>query len=445
MTDWRTETAAAQGRAIAEGRLDPRELAEAYLEAIGAHPEAERIYARPTPERARAEADAAARRRAEGRPAGPLDGVPVSWKDNIDSAGTATEGGTRLLAGRVPETDAAVLARGSAAGLVCLGKTHLSELAFSGLGVNPMTATPPNALESARAPGGSSSGAAVSTALGLAAAGIGSDTGGSVRIPAAWNGLVGLKTTHGLLPNAGVVPLAASLDTVGPLARSVEDAGLLLEALGGPTPPGEIPAPGALALTVPETSVLEDCDEAVHAAFERALERLGRAGVGLSRGAVPEIAESYATAGRLSPLVTFEAWRTWGGTIEADPGTMYPPIEHRFRAGASVAAEDDRAARAEFDRLGRAVAGRIAGTGPLVMPTTPNLPPLTVRLLGDEAYYTEQNLLALRNTRLVNLLGLCAITLPLPEPMCGLMIVEAPGRETRLLAAARALEGTLRG
>lgn len=447
MDQWRMQSAADLGRAIGAGRLDPRELAELYLAAIGAHQDAARIYARTTPERARAEAAAAYGRAREGRRLGPLDGVAISWKDNIDSAGVATEAGTRLLADRVPEADAPVLARASAAGLVCLGKTHLSELAFSGLGVNPMTATPPNAIDPARAPGGSSSGAAVSTALGLAAAGIGSDTGGSVRIPAAWNGLVGLKTTWGLLPGEGVVPLAASLDTVGPLARTVEDVGLLLAALRG-MPAEPLPAaadPGALALSVPETAVLEDCDPPVLAAFEAGLERLARAGVRLTRGPVAEIAETYETAARLSPVVTAEAWGHWGATIEASPGVMFPLIEARFRSGAGVDPNADRKARAAFARIGRALGARIAAEGLLAMPTVPCLPPETARLLADDALYVERNLLALRNTRLVNLLGLSAITLPLGNPMTGLMLVGAAGGERTLLAAGRAFETVLAG
>ncbi|MEM9146600.1 MAG: amidase family protein [Pseudomonadota bacterium] len=446
MTDWRNETAAELGRAIGRGEADPRDLAEAYLAAIDAHPDRDRIYAIATPERARTEAAAAAERQAEGRRAGPLDGVPISWKDNIDSAGVATEAGSRLLAGRVPERDAPVLVRGSAAGLVCLGKTHLSELAFSGLGVNPMTATPPNALARARAPGGSSSGAAVSTALGLAAAGIGSDTGGSVRIPACWNGLVGLKTTWGVLPGDGVVPLAASLDTVGPLTRTVEDAGLLFAALLG-EPGHALPEPAelsSLSLTVAETVVLDGCDSAARDAFEAGVERLGQAGVQITRTAVPEIAETFETASTLSPVVTAEAWSHWGAAIEAQPGVMFPMIEARFRSGATVDPDADRRARARFAEIAAKLADRITRTGPLVMPSVACLPPLTEELLADDAFYTERNLLALRNTRLVNLLGLSALTLPLATPMTGLMLVGAPRMEWSLIAAGSALEPRIR-
>ena len=442
MTDWRQATAVAQGRAIGAGRLDPRELCESYLEAIAAHPDAERIYARTTRERARAEAEAAAGRAREGSLRGPLDGVAISWKDNVDSAGVATEAGSCLLAGRVPETDAPVLATATRAGLVCLGKTHLSELAFSGLGVNPMTATPPNAHAPDLAPGGSSAGAAVSTALGLASAGIGTDTGGSVRIPAAWNSLVGLRTTPGLIPTEGVVPLAATLDTVGPIARDVEDTAALLTALCGRQVTGETAE--APALQVAETVVREGCDAQVLESFEAGIERLGRAGLPLTRDPVPEFAEALDIAARMSSLVTFEAWRAWGETIEAHPGVMYPMIEKRFRSGAEVTEDADNLARAALAALRDRLSARME-TGPLViMPSVACMPPPVERLLADEAYYSERNLLALRNTRIANLLGLPALTLPLPgAPMTGLMLFAPPGEDNRLIATGRALERAL--
>lgn len=445
METWRRASAAEQGRAIGEGRLDPAELTEAYLAAVTEAPDGGRIYARLSPIRARAEAEAARERAREGRRLGPLDGVALSWKDNVDSAGIATEGGTRLLAGRVPEADAPVLARAAAAGLVCLGKTHLSELAFSGLGVNPRTATSPNALLPGRAPGGSSSGAAVSVARAMAAGAIGSDTGGSVRVPAAWNGLVGLKTTWGLLPGEGVVPLAASLDTVGPLTRTVEDAGLLLAVLAGK--PGE-PVPGAAlpaALQVPETVVLEGCDPEPLAAFEAAIDRLGRAGIGISRGPAPEFAQTFEVFDRLGPLINLEAWQTWGAEIEANPGLMYPMIEQRFRLGIDADPAKDRQARAELAGISAALTGRMQAGGLIAMPSVPALPPEVSRLEADEAFYSERNLLALRNTRIANVLGLSAITLPLPEPATGLMLVAPPMAEAALLAAGRALEPLLAG
>lgn len=437
MADARILTAAEQGREIEAGRIDPRELVEAYLDAIAAHPERDRIYVRTTPERAHAEAAAAADRAARGMRLGPLDGVALAWKDNVDTAGVETEAGSRLLAGRVPERDAKVLATASAAGLVCLGKTHLSELAFSGLGVNPMAATAPNAFDPDLAPGGSSSGSAAATALHLAAAGIGTDTGGSVRIPAAWNGLVGLKTTFGLISNEGVVALAETLDSVGPLARTVEDAGLLLDALTGQVTQTEV---SPALYQIADTIVTEGCDPGVTESFSTALDRLGRGGVALSRGPVPEFAEALDIAGRMSSIVTIDGWRAWGEVIEANPGVMYPMIEQRFRVGATVDADADRMARAALSALRERVSARMERDGLLLMPSVACLPPAVDRLLADEAFYSERNLLALRNTRLANLLGLSAITLPIGDhPMTGLTVVAPPRAEGGLLAAGRAL------
>ena len=279
MQDWRWMTAADLGRGIGAGGIDPMDLTEAYLDAIDAHEFRDRIYARVTHQRARAEAQAAADRARSGMRRSALDGVPVSWKDLFDTAGVGTEAGTALMAGRVPEADAEVLGAATAAGLVCLGKTHMSEIAFSGLGLNPITATPPCVNDHDAVPGGSSSGAGASVAFGLAAAGIGSDTGGSVRIPSAWNDLVGLKTTHGQLSLEGVVPLCLTFDTIGPLCRSVEDANLLLAVLKGGKPSDL--AGNSLEnarLMVLDTIVPEDVRDAPRAAFESAVARLQAAG-----------------------------------------------------------------------------------------------------------------------------------------------------------------------
>ncbi|MEM7177461.1 MAG: amidase family protein [Pseudomonadota bacterium] len=444
MDNWQTASAAELGRAIGESALDPRELTERFLEAIAAHPDAGLIYARTTPERARIEATAAHARQQAGSRVGPLDGVPISWKDNFDTAGVATEGGSRLLTGRVPERDAPALTRATQAGLVCLGKTHLSELAFSGLGLNPMTATPPNVYDRRRVPGGSSSGAAVSTKLGLAAAGIGSDTGGSVRIPAAWNGLAGLKTTIGAVSCDGVIPLAVSFDTPGPLARTVEDCALLFAAMTGR--PATVPAPALPdRLVVPETMMLDQIEPEVARAFDSALAQLENAGIALAHAEVPEFTESAEVLSTHGGLVITDAWNEWKDTIEANPDTMFHQIEQRFRGGAAYTDADAAHSREVQRRLCTSISARIAEGGVMVMPASPILPPLISRLLGDEDYYIEKNLLGLRNTRQGNLLGLSALTIPTATPMVGVMLFAAPDEEDRLLAMGQALEPVLLG
>ncbi|MFN6978854.1 MAG: amidase, partial [Gemmobacter sp.] len=372
---------------------------------------------------------------------GPLDGVPVSWKDLFDTAGIATEAGSALLRGRVPARDAAVLAEATRAGTVCLGKTHMSELAFSGLGLNPVTATAPCINDPAAVPGGSTSGGAASVAFGLAPATVGSDTGGSCRIPAAWNDLVGFKPTFGALPLGGVVPLASRFDTVGPLARRVEDCAELVAAMTATRAPDLAGATLAGArLGVLDTLAFEAIRDRPARGFDAAAARLGRAGAHISRLDVPAVAEAMDLAGT---LVTAEAWAIWADAIEAKPGLMFARIRERFETGAPVTARAYVAAWRRLDALRADWQAAAAGLDAVILPTAPILPPDAARLMTDSAYYTTENLLALRNTRIANLMGLCAITLPTPEPSCGVMLMAAPGRDGHLLRLAAAAEAAL--
>ena len=441
MTFWRGKSAADLGRAIGRGEVSPLWLTEDYLAAIRAHPAGDRIYARLTPDRALAEAEAADRRAKAGQRLSLLDGVPVSWKDLFDTAGVATESGSRLLEGRVPVQDAEVLRNATAAGLICLGKTHMTELAFSGLGLNPMTATPPNVNNPALVPGGSSSGAAASVAFDLAAAAAGSDTGGSVRIPAAWNDLVGLKTTHGRLPVAGTVPLVESFDTVGPLTRTVEDAGLMLAAFSGQKPADLTGAAlKGLRFMVLETVALEDCRPVPLAAFEGAVARLRDAGAKIDRAPVPELAEAMGLSGI---LFTTEAYAIWRDRIEAAPDRMYPPIRDRFRLGNDYSGADFVAAWRRLRQIRAVWADRVAAYDAVLAPTAAILPPDAQRLQTDPDYFTAENLLALRNTRIGNLMGLCALTLPTGVPTAGIMLMGRAMGEAALLRAGSAAEAAL--
>jgi aspartyl-tRNA(Asn)/glutamyl-tRNA(Gln) amidotransferase subunit A len=441
-SDWLRQSAAALGRGIGAGQIDPVALTEACLEAIERHEHGPRIYARTTRERALDEARAAAQRARLGLRRGPLDGVPVSWKDLFDSAGTATEAGSALLRGRLPELDAAVLANATRAGLVCLGKTHMSELAFSGLGLNPVTATPPCVNDAAAVAGGSSSGAAASVAFGLAAAAVGSDTGGSVRIPAAWNDLVGLKTTHGRLPLDGVVPLAKRFDTIGPLTRTVEDAALMLAAIeGGRAADLRGASLRGARFMVLETVALDDLRDAPRAAFEAGLERLAAAGARIERRPLPELDTPMALS---TVLFTTEAYGLWRDEINARGAVMFAPIRERFLAGAKISGADYVAAWQVLERARRAWAAATAGFDAVLAPTAPNMPPDAARLTEDGDYYVTENLLTLRNTRIANLMGLCALTLPTQTPSAGLSLMAPPGAEERLLRLGAAAETVLR-
>ena len=441
MQDWRWMTAADLGRAIGAGDIDPVALTDVYLDAIDAHEFRDRIYARVTHARAREEAAAASARAKSGFRRGPLDGVPVSWKDLFDTAGVATEAGTALMAGRVPTQDALVLQNASAAGLVCLGKTHMSEIAFSGLGLNPITATPPCVNDHAAVPGGSSSGAATSVAFGLAAAAIGSDTGGSVRIPSAWNDLVGLKTSHGLLSLEGVVPLCLTFDTVGPLCRSVADAALLFAALGGEKP---VDLAGdtltGKRLMVLDTIAPDDLRDAPRAAFQSAVERLQNAGAIVEHHTFAPLVDAFGVAGNLYVADSYGWWRD---LVEANPQKMFPQILERVRGGKLVSGADYVAGWNLLRDIRKQYATVAAQFDAVIMPTAPILPPDADRLLADDGYYKVENLLALRNTRIANLLDLASVTLPTGVPSCGIMLNGQNGGEAALLRLAAAAEQAL--
>ena len=438
MDDWRWMTAEALGRAIGAGGIDPVALTEVFLEAIDRHAARDRVYTTVTHDLARAQAKAASKRAMAGTRRGPLDGVPISWKDLFDTRGIATEAGTALMANRVPDRDAPVVARAAEAGLVCLGKTQMSEIAFSGLGVNPVTATPPNRNDPEAAPGGSSSGAAASVAFGLAAAAIGSDTGGSVRVPSAWNDLTGFKTSFGRIDTTGTVPLCRTFDTIGPLCRSIPDARLLVEAMTGERWRSE--APGTPRLAVLDTIALDDLEDAPDAAFERCAAHLRDAGVPLGHLPFPPLQEAFSFAG---PLYTADAWAYWRERIEAHPDTMFHQIEARVRPGGAVLAADYLASWARLREIRDEWDEATGAYDALIAPTVPILPPKVARLMQDDSYYKGSNLAALRNTRIANLMDIPSVTLPTGTPSCGLMLLGRRGGDDALLAVAETVVSRL--
>ena len=440
--DWLELTACEQGRAIKRGEINPVDLAEAYFEKIEASDVAPNIYARLTKDRAFAEAGAASARAKAGRSNSPLDGVPVSWKDLFDTAEVATEAGSRLLKGRVPAADAAVLRNASHAGMVCLGKTHMSELAFSGLGINPFTGTPPCINDGDSVSGGSSSGAAASVAFGLAAAAVGSDTGGSVRGPAAWNDLVGLKTTLGLIPLDGSVLLCPSFDTVGPLTCCVEDAAAMLAALTGGK--RRIDLKGAtverMRILTLENVVMEGLEAPCAEGFKRSVELMESCGAEVTSKSVPAVDEALLLA---TPLYCVEAYSIWMETIEAAPELMFPEIRDRFRSGKTFSGTDYAQAQQKLAALREEFKEAVSGYDAIAMPTSPILPPKKKRLLSDSEYYAERNLIALRNTRIANLMEVPALTLPTGVASAGVMLFAQPFEEAKLLRIGRALEAKL--
>ncbi len=439
--DWLKQSASDMGRGIGKGAIDPVDLAECYFDAIAAHEYSNRIYARPTKERAMSEARAASIRAKTGLRLSLLDGAPVSWKDLFDTAGTATEAGSALLKNRIPTQDAQVLQNATAAGLVCLGKTHTSELAFSGLGLNPVTESPPCVNDHLVVSGGSSSGAAASVAFDLAAAGVGSDTGGSVRIPSAWNDLVGLKTTSGLVSLKGVVPLCASFDTVGPLCRTVEDAAQLFAVLQGEAATDLTGAElKGRSFAVCKNDALDDLEEAPALAFEAALAAISAAGATVSEIQIPSVSEVLPLSGC---LFSTEAYATWQTEIEARPELMFPEILERFCAGKEYTGVEYIRGWQRMLQLRQEYYVNTAPYDAVLIPTSPILPPNKQRLETDSDYYVHANLLALRNTRIGNLMGLCGLSLPTDRPSCGLMMLGAPLTERKMLRLGAAVASIL--
>lgn len=275
---------------LQSGHLDSRALVEETLDAIGGEDD-QAIFVELTAARAMSEAEAAAKRIGEGRSCGVLDGIPVAWKDLFDLEGMATTAGSTVLANDKPAShDADVVTALKQAGMICIGRTNMSEFAFSGLGINPHYGTPrnPASMDGHRLPGGSSSGAGVAVAAGLVPVAIGTDTGGSVRIPAAFNGVVGYKASRGRYSMRGVYPLAKSLDSLGPLTHTVKDAVWVDAAMRGKAAADLTRAPlSGLSLVVPETVFFDGIEDGVAAAFEQAVERLVRAGASVRRQAFP--------------------------------------------------------------------------------------------------------------------------------------------------------------
>ncbi|HEX7775351.1 MAG TPA: amidase family protein [Parvibaculum sp.] len=446
-----TTTALTFGRLFEKDEADPREVTEFFLAHITALDPDHRIYTRLTEARARAEAVAAADRARRGVRRHPLDGVPLSWKDLFDTAGTVTAAGSLALKDRVPAHDAEVLTRASQAGAVCLGKTSMTEFAFSGLGINPKCGTPANAYDETveRVPGGSSAGGGVSVARGLAAAAIGTDTGGSVRIPSAWNGLVGLKTTAGRLPLGGTVPLSPTFDTVGPLARDVADAAALFSLLNaGPHIDLEGGSLSSAVFLLPGGVGWSELDEGVGEALDLAIRRLVHAGARIVERKLPEMDEIDALAwgGGASRLVA-EAYARWGETLAAHEGGIYRPVFERVMAGAGINAADLLKTDARRAEISRRYLEATSGVDAVLMPTVAITPPPIARLEAGGTDYFKANRMALRNTTIGNQLGLCAITLPVGYDAAGipvgLMLQSAPHTDERLLRIARAVERAL--
>ncbi|EFE96135.1 amidase [Serratia odorifera] len=390
------------------------------------------------------------RRRAAGQALSPLDGVPVSIKDLFDVAGEATTGGSRVLTDAAPaQRHAAVVARLLQAGVVIVGKTNMTEFAYSGLGINPHYATPANPWQRAarRIPGGSSSGAAVAVADGMGFGAIGSDTGGSVRIPAAFCGLTGYKPSACRIDMAGVQPLSPSLDSVGVIAHGVADCVALDAAIAERAlEPQTLPLAQA-RFAVPQTLVLDDLDDAVATAFDRALQRLTLAGARIDALPCSEFAE-LAAINASGGFTALESWQ-WHQTLIASQAADYDPrVLSRIRRGATLGEGDRQRLQQQRGDWQRRVAATLEGYDALLMPSVPFIAPTIAELEADEALYFRVNGAALRNPSVINFLDGCAVSLPMQPPgsaPIGLMVAGLPQQDQALLGWALSIERCLAG
>ena len=422
--------------------LSPVEVTQAYLDKL----EAGEVYRIVTAERALEQARRAERQFACGVALGPLQGVPIALKDLIDTEGEVTAAGSRVLAENAPaKSDAPVAARLDAAGAVFLGKTTMTELAFSGLGLNPHFGTPGNALDDLRIPGGSSSGSGVAVARGLACAAIGSDTGGSVRIPASFNGIVGLKTTDGAIPTDGCTALSTTLDTLGPMTRTVSDAWALWLALAAkPYKKLEPNLPAKLKLLVPTNVILERADREVVAAFERVLETFEAQGHIIERREVPALGTVRDLYGRYGSFASHESFALYEDMLLARGDDIDPRVARRILEYKTRPASDYlRLLYARRD-LVRAFWERYRGYEAVLAPTVAVLPPRIDTLVEDDAYFAA-NSLVLRNTMLFNFLSGPAASVPCASTAAGLsvglMVATAPHGEALALGVAALVEG----
>jgi aspartyl-tRNA(Asn)/glutamyl-tRNA(Gln) amidotransferase subunit A len=447
--EWAHQPALALGAAIESGRADPRDITDYFLDRIAIEDQDRTVYVRVTAERAKCEAADAAARAKAGLRRSPLDGVPLSWKELFDVAGEPSTACSNLLKNNLATKDAISVERLTRAGAVLLGKTTMTELAFSGLGINPIFGTPanPHDPELARAPGGSSSGAGVSVARGLAAAGLGTDTGGSVRIPAAWNGLVGHKTSWGRVPLQGTVPLSPSLDTIGPLTHTVADAATLFSLLT--RAPADIHNVSVRdhAVLVPDNLVFDGLSAGIAKTIEQAIHQLGAAGLKIVHKTIPSLDEIQALAWGGPSILVAEAFGLWGKRVEAGQNDMFAAVASRFMMGKHGQASDLAAGLLLRAEIQARYANETEGFDAVLLPSVAISPPEIEPLLVDDAAYGNANNMALRNTTLGNQLGLCALTLPVGSDALGLpvglMLQAAPGKDELLLRLGRAIEMAL--
>ena len=448
MTDSLTGHSATQLAGMLQaGEITAVALATHFLDKIRQHSD-QSVFIKVTGDRALAEAEASDTRRSRGNLLSPWDGIPIAWKDLFDTKGDTTTAGSKVYANAAPATqDATVVAACRDFGLVCLGKTNLTEFAYSGLGLNPHYGTPVNPCSDAvpRVPGGSSAGSAAAVATGLAPVAMGTDTAGSVRVPASFCGLTGFKSSQNRYSKTGVFPLSSSLDSLGPLAHSVDDL-IVLDALmrgqsSAPIVPVDLPE---LKILIPETIVFDDIGADIRNCFDAAVNRLRQTGIRVSHGPFPafkQVMDLFAAHG--TPTVA-EAATFHGDLLASEQAEqMDQRVRTRMMTASGFSAQDYITLQWERERLQEEV--RVAlGDTCLLFPTVAMTAPALAPLEADDDLFASTNLKVLRNTMLGNYLGLPGVSLPIGVDTNGLPIgalISAPyGADDRILAVAKAIE-----
>lgn len=442
-------SAVALGRLLARREIDALELTEYFIERIASYGDAS-VFISLTYERARQEAKQSAERYRKGEPLSALDGIPVAWKDAIDVAGTPTTAASAIYRNATPASgDAPVVANLTAAGMVTLGKTNLSEFAYSALGLNPHYGTPmnPHASDTPRVPGGSSSGSGVAVGARLAPVAIGTDTGGSVRVPGAFNGVVGYKTSELRFDRSGVFPLSETLDTIGVLAHSVADCFMVDHAMRGvscrePDEP-KLQTLEKLRLIVPENVVMNDLQPEVRDNFMSTVKGLEEAGATVLWRRLPELDELKALSESHGFLASAEAYFRHQDLLEGAQGARVDPfVFRRIMAAKEMSAYDLLQLQRGRLRLRDSLWLGI-GSDLIVMPTVAHVAPTMASVQDDIGAFAAVNAKTIRNTLWANMLNMCGLAIPNGLGEAGMptsVAFYAPGgREDFLLQAGKAL------
>lgn len=445
------ETLEGLAQQLDDGKTTSRDLTEACIARIeDGSGEGERVFLKVDPEGALAAADFIDAQRRVGRAPSRYAGIPVSIKDLFDVAGQVTAAGSTILRESEPASaDADCVAMLRSAGLIFVGRTNMTEFAYSGVGLNPHYGTPKSVWDrkAGRIPGGSSSGAAVSVADGMAYMGLGTDTGGSCRVPAAFNGIVGYKSSTGRVSKEGVFPLSATLDTVGPLANSVQCCSTV-DALMARDRDGQLAPrnPATLRFGILQHVALDGMDPEVATAFDAAIKTLGKAGMVFSEVGFPDLTElpSLNAKGGISAC---EAMDVHAPMLERHGDEYDPRVRSRIMSGLIVTGPELVGIYRRREEMILRFASLCSGLDGLILPTVPILPPLISQVDSAEQY-GPLNFLCLRNTFLGNFLDGCAISIPMTargEAPAGFMIMRPWGQDEELFDAAASIEAVLQG